>query len=154
MCHRRWLGLQIIMAVGVEQRRLPIPADCPPELRKLIKECWRHHANLRPSFAEVLQRLREIKGPRDTPASSSRGTASTHKQNSGATPSKAKFSPALLGMHATAALKGGQGTRPQRARPTSQSPHGSIKKMKEPIPAVLGRTAHHPTAGMHLRGTG
>lgn len=49
------------MAVGVERRRLPVPADCPPPLRKLIKECWRHHAALRPSFAVVLQRLREMR---------------------------------------------------------------------------------------------
>ncbi len=43
------------MAVGVERRRLPIPADCPPQLSKLIKECWRQAPALRPSFDEIVQ---------------------------------------------------------------------------------------------------
>ena len=41
------------MAVGVERRRLPIPADCPPPLAKLLKECWRHNAPLRPTFRHL-----------------------------------------------------------------------------------------------------
>ncbi|PRW18330.1 serine threonine- kinase EDR1 [Chlorella sorokiniana] len=52
--------LQVIFAVGVERRRLPIPPGCPPALAKLLKECWRHNAPLRPSFTEVLQRLRQM----------------------------------------------------------------------------------------------
>lgn len=53
--------LQVIYAVGVERRRLPIPAGCPPALGSLLKECWRHNAGLRPSFTEVLVRLRALR---------------------------------------------------------------------------------------------
>ena len=53
--------VQIIFAVGVERRRLPIPAACPPPLAHLLKECWRHNAPLRPSFSEVVQRLRALR---------------------------------------------------------------------------------------------
>lgn len=52
--------LQVIYAVGVERRRLPIPPGCPPTLAKLMKECWRHNAPLRPSAGELLQRLRQM----------------------------------------------------------------------------------------------
>ena len=54
--------MQIIYAVGVERRRLSIPAACPPPLAHLLKECWRHNAPLRPSFPEVVQRLRALEG--------------------------------------------------------------------------------------------
>lgn len=52
--------LQVMYAVGVERRRLPIPPGCPPALAKLLKECWRHNAPLRPSFGEIVQRLRQL----------------------------------------------------------------------------------------------
>lgn len=72
------------MAVGVERRRLPIPADCPPALRKLIKECWRQSAPLRPSFPELLQRLQEMRAQEQ-----GAGASSAHSQGR----SKVKFSP-------------------------------------------------------------
>ena len=53
--------MQIIYAVGVERRRLPIPPGCPSAVAKLLKECWRHNAPLRPTFSEVLQRLRQMR---------------------------------------------------------------------------------------------
>lgn len=53
--------MQIVMAVGCERRRPPLPADCPPPLAKLIRECWRHNAALRPGFDEILERLRKIR---------------------------------------------------------------------------------------------
>ena len=53
--------MQIIYAVGVERRRLPIPLGCPSAIAKLLKECWRHNAPLRPTFSEVLQRLRQMR---------------------------------------------------------------------------------------------
>lgn len=53
--------LQVMFAVGVERQRLPIPAGCPPALARLLKECWRHNPPLRPSFPEVLARLRKIR---------------------------------------------------------------------------------------------
>ncbi|PSC72746.1 serine threonine-kinase EDR1 isoform X1 isoform A [Micractinium conductrix] len=63
--HEAWAELAspyaIIYAVGVERRRLPIPPGCPPALANLLKECWRHNGPLRPSFQEVLARLRTIR---------------------------------------------------------------------------------------------
>lgn len=50
--------MQIIMAVGCERRRPPLPSGCPPELARLIRECWRHNASLRPGFPEIVDRLR------------------------------------------------------------------------------------------------
>lgn len=89
------------MAVGVERRRLPLPADCPAALRKLIKECWRHSPALRPPFAEVRQRLREMRlggaaaqqltGAAQQPG---RATPSSPKQAAVGSP-RAKFTPAL-----------------------------------------------------------
>lgn len=32
--------LQVIFAVGVQRRRLPIPPGCPPPLAKLLKVGW------------------------------------------------------------------------------------------------------------------
>lgn len=53
--------MQIMYSVGVERRRLPIPPGCPSGLAKLLKECWRHNAPLRPTFSEALQRLRQMR---------------------------------------------------------------------------------------------
>ena len=53
--------LQVIYAVGVERRRLPIPPGSPSAIAKLLQECWRHNAPLRPTFNEVLQRLRQMR---------------------------------------------------------------------------------------------
>jgi hypothetical protein len=53
--------MQIVMAVGVEKRRLPLPPDCPPALARLLRECWRHSAALRPGFPEILERVRKMK---------------------------------------------------------------------------------------------
>lgn len=53
--------MQIVMAVGCEKRRPPLPADCPAPLARLIRECWRHNAALRPGFAEILERIRGMK---------------------------------------------------------------------------------------------
>lgn len=53
--------MQIIMAVGCEKRRPAMPAHCPPPLARLIKECWRHTASLRPSFNEILERIQRLR---------------------------------------------------------------------------------------------
>jgi len=53
--------MQVVMAVGCERRRPPIPSACPPALAKLIRECWRHNAALRPGFDEILDRVRQIR---------------------------------------------------------------------------------------------
>ena len=47
--------------VAVERRRLPLPAGCPKPMQRLLHECWRHNAHLRPCFPEVLTRLRKLR---------------------------------------------------------------------------------------------
>ena len=49
--------MSVVMAVGVEKRRLPLPTSWPRYLRRVIKACWRHDARVRCSFEEVLRRL-------------------------------------------------------------------------------------------------
>lgn len=53
--------MQIVMAVGCERRRPPMPPGCPPPLARLIRECWRHNPALRPGFAEIIDRIRQMK---------------------------------------------------------------------------------------------
>lgn len=53
--------MQIVMAVGCERRRPPIPRCCPPPVARLIKECWRHTAGLRPGFKEILERIKRLR---------------------------------------------------------------------------------------------
>ncbi|KAI3435572.1 hypothetical protein D9Q98_001637 [Chlorella vulgaris] len=53
--------MQIIFAVAVERRRPAIPSGCPPAIARLLKECWRHNAPLRPSFAEIVSRLSKMR---------------------------------------------------------------------------------------------
>ncbi|GAB4820435.1 hypothetical protein N2152v2_007481 [Parachlorella kessleri] len=87
--------MQIIMAVGVEKKRLPIPANCSPALRKLISECWRQRPSLRPSFAEVLQRLRDMRVSAARPDQAARSPTAVATKVQGTSPSvaKAKYSP-------------------------------------------------------------
>ena len=40
--------------------RMPIPADCPPQFKKLILACWSLYAAQRASIADVLQQLRDM----------------------------------------------------------------------------------------------
>lgn len=53
--------MQIVMAVGCERRRPPMPAGVPPALSRLIRECWRHNAALRPGFSEIIDRIRQMR---------------------------------------------------------------------------------------------
>jgi hypothetical protein len=53
--------LQIVMAVGCQRRRPTIPSGCPRQLARLIRECWRHNPALRPGFAEIIDRIRQMK---------------------------------------------------------------------------------------------
>jgi len=40
--------------------RPEIPASCPEELCKIIKECWAHHAHERPTFDQLAVRARAL----------------------------------------------------------------------------------------------
>ena len=52
--------MQIVMAVGVERRRPPLPKGIPGPLASIIRECWRHNPALRPSMKEIAQRLHTL----------------------------------------------------------------------------------------------
>jgi serine/threonine protein kinase len=52
--------LQIIFAVGVEQRRPLMPPACPASLAGLIVELWDQRPDQRPSFEQAESRLMEL----------------------------------------------------------------------------------------------
>ncbi|KAL3678400.1 hypothetical protein R1sor_021356 [Riccia sorocarpa] len=63
-----WSGMspaQVVGAVGFQNRRLIIPKDTNPQVAALIEECWANDSWQRPSFASIMQTLKEI---RKTPA--------------------------------------------------------------------------------------
>lgn len=51
--------LQVAMVVHTHRRRPTIPPECPQWYAKLISDCWAHDPNKRPSFKEILLRLKE-----------------------------------------------------------------------------------------------
>lgn len=53
--------MQIVMAVGVRGDRPGIPLGCPPQLETLMAECWSQDAGKRPSFREIVQRIRSMR---------------------------------------------------------------------------------------------
>ncbi|XP_022750095.1 serine/threonine-protein kinase EDR1-like [Durio zibethinus] len=58
-----WKGLnpmQVVGAVGFQNRRLEIPEDVDPMVAQIIRECWQTESHLRPSFAQLMYRLRRL----------------------------------------------------------------------------------------------
>ncbi|RYR47268.1 hypothetical protein Ahy_A07g033219 isoform A [Arachis hypogaea] len=58
-----WQGLnqmQVVGAVGFQNRRLEIPDDVDPEVEQIIRDCWQMDPQLRPSFSELLSRLCQL----------------------------------------------------------------------------------------------
>ncbi|KAK8654804.1 hypothetical protein V6N13_107402 [Hibiscus sabdariffa] len=58
-----WKGLnpmQVVGAVGFQNRRLEIPEDVDPMTAQIIRECWQTEPHLRPSFAELMSQLRRL----------------------------------------------------------------------------------------------
>lgn len=51
---------QIIFAVGTEGLRPIIPHSCPPDYAKLILDCWDNDSNARPTFADIIQRIKTL----------------------------------------------------------------------------------------------
>ncbi|XP_026435022.1 serine/threonine-protein kinase EDR1-like [Papaver somniferum] len=74
-----WSGMnpmQVVGAVGFQNRRLDIPKELDPLVARIIWECWQTEPNLRPSFAQLmvalepLQQLVISRGPEsDQPSS-------------------------------------------------------------------------------------
>lgn len=58
-----WSGMnpmQVVGAVGFQNRRLDIPKEIDPEAAKIISECWQNDPNLRPSFGQLMVSLKSL----------------------------------------------------------------------------------------------
>ncbi|XP_058000499.1 serine/threonine-protein kinase EDR1 isoform X2 [Hevea brasiliensis] len=58
-----WSGMnpmQVVGAVGFQNRRLEIPKDVDPLVARIILECWQTDPNLRPSFAQLAVALKPL----------------------------------------------------------------------------------------------
>ena len=51
----------IVSLVGFHHERLPLPPDLDPDVYSLISDCWKEEPGQRPTFAEVFQRLSQMK---------------------------------------------------------------------------------------------
>ncbi|KAL6208015.1 hypothetical protein ACLB2K_018967 [Fragaria x ananassa] len=62
-CCIPWKGLnpmQVVGAVGFQNRRLEIPDDVDPVVAEIICDCWQTEPNLRPSFSQLMVRLKRL----------------------------------------------------------------------------------------------
>lgn len=58
-----WSGMnpmQVVGAVGFQDRRLDIPKEIDPLVARIIYECWQKDPNLRPSFAQLTTALKTV----------------------------------------------------------------------------------------------
>ena len=58
-----WLGLsalQVLGAVGVQNRTLEVPASVPKEVANIIESCFHMEPTLRPSFGELLNTFKPL----------------------------------------------------------------------------------------------
>ncbi|PWZ57720.1 Serine/threonine-protein kinase EDR1 [Zea mays] len=58
-----WSGMnpmQVVGAVGFQDRRLDIPKEVDPLVARIIFECWQKDPNLRPSFAQLTSALKTV----------------------------------------------------------------------------------------------
>jgi tRNA A-37 threonylcarbamoyl transferase component Bud32 len=58
-----WEGMnpmQVVGAVGFQQRRLDIPAGVDPTIAEIIEKCWQTDPKVRPSFAEIMVALKRV----------------------------------------------------------------------------------------------
>ncbi|KAK1302758.1 Serine/threonine-protein kinase EDR1 [Acorus calamus] len=73
-----WDGLnamQVVGAVGYQERRLDIPEDMDPVIAGIITKCWQTNPKLRPSFSEILAILKPLQKPMtNTQVQRTRGT--------------------------------------------------------------------------------
>lgn len=61
-----WAGMnpmQVVGAVGFQQRTLDIPENMDPVIVKIIRQCWQSDPALRPSFAEIMAALKPLQRP-------------------------------------------------------------------------------------------
>ncbi|KAL2491818.1 Serine/threonine-protein kinase EDR1 [Abeliophyllum distichum] len=58
-----WSGMnpmQVVGAVGFQNRRLDIPKEVDPKVARIIWECWQTDPSLRPSFAQLAMALKPL----------------------------------------------------------------------------------------------
>ncbi|CAA7399197.1 unnamed protein product [Spirodela intermedia] len=58
-----WRGMnpmQVVGAVGFQNRRLDIPREVDPLVARIIRECWQTDPSLRPSFAQLMTALKPL----------------------------------------------------------------------------------------------
>lgn len=58
-----WSGMnpmQVVGAVGFQNRRLDIPKELDPLVARIILECWQPDPNMRPSFAQLCVALKSL----------------------------------------------------------------------------------------------
>ncbi|KAF9614613.1 hypothetical protein IFM89_019590 [Coptis chinensis] len=58
-----WSGMnpmQVVGAVGFQNRRLEIPEDVDPVVAQTISDCWESDPNLRPSFSQLMSKLKRL----------------------------------------------------------------------------------------------
>ncbi|KAK8968056.1 Serine/threonine-protein kinase EDR1 [Platanthera guangdongensis] len=53
-------AIQIIGAVGFMNQRLELPKDLDPRMASIIESCWHLDPQRRPSFQELLERLKDM----------------------------------------------------------------------------------------------
>ncbi|KAI3978278.1 hypothetical protein MKX01_003441 [Papaver californicum] len=59
-----WSGMnpmQVVGAVGFQNRRLEIPANVEPIVANIIHDCWQSDPKLRPSFSQLMSLLKPLK---------------------------------------------------------------------------------------------
>jgi serine/threonine protein kinase len=58
-----WEGMnamQVVGAVGFQNRRLDIPDNTDPAIAEIIAKCWQTDPKLRPSFADIMASLKPL----------------------------------------------------------------------------------------------
>jgi len=50
--------VQVVALVVNRKERPRIPPSCPQIMAQLMEQCWRHDFKQRPSFAEIVERLK------------------------------------------------------------------------------------------------
>eukprot|EP01128_Nolandella_sp_AFSM9_P004843 TRINITY_DN2260_c0_g1_i2.p1 TRINITY_DN2260_c0_g1~~TRINITY_DN2260_c0_g1_i2.p1 ORF type:complete len:856 (-),score=171.17 TRINITY_DN2260_c0_g1_i2:1916-4483(-) len=104
-------------------QRPHLPEDCSPLWRSLIKKCWEQRPNRRPSFAEVIRKLRQYR--LDTAAAGQRGQKKLKRRAFGR---KGKHRPMLDQSSSTSSFSSSNLASSQNAQSNNlSSTNGSLR---------------------------
>ncbi|CAN0855386.1 Serine/threonine-protein kinase EDR1 [Linum grandiflorum] len=73
-------SMQVIGAVGFMNQRLEIPKDVDPRWVSIIESCWRSDPSTRPSFQELLDKLRDLQRQLTIQLQAARSSAANRKE--------------------------------------------------------------------------